>query len=156
MQVLVDYPDASHEAAILRLVRNEAMQEAKLVTTDVEPPSLSRESLFEARAEVMQIHVAANIEDYIIRLITETRNPGDADLARWIEFGASPRGTISLDSCARAHAWLADRDYVSPEDIQAVITDVLRHRVLLSYEAEADGVAADAVIAKLVQLVAVP
>ena len=104
----------------------------------------------------MQIHVADNIEDYLIRLITETRNPGDEDLARWIEYGASPRGTIALDGCTRAHAWLAGRDYVSPEDIQSVIADVLRHRVLLSYEAEADGVTADAVIGKLLQLVAVP
>ena len=156
MQVLVGYPDAVHEAAILRLVRSEAMQDAKLVAAAAEVQSLSRESLFEARAEVMQIHVADNIEDYLIRLITETRNPGDKDLARWIEYGASPRGTIALDGCTRAHAWLAGRDYVSPEDIQSVIADVLRHRVLLSYEAEADGVTADAVIGKLLQLVAVP
>ncbi len=156
MQVLVGYPDARHEAEILRLVRNEAMQDANLITAAPAEQTLSRESLFEARAEVMQIHLANNIEDYIIRLITETRQPGDTDLARWIEFGASPRGTIALDGCARAHAWLAGRDYVSPEDIQAVISDVLRHRVLLSYEAEADGVSADVVIAKLLQLVAVP
>lgn len=156
MQVLVGYPDSMHEAQILRLVRNEAKQDANLIATPDAVEHLTRDALFEARAEVMQIHVADSIEDYIIRLITTTRQPTDEDLGRWIEYGASPRGTIALDACARAHAWLAGRDYVSPEDIQSVIADVLRHRVLLSYEAEADGVNADTVITKLLQLVAVP
>ncbi len=156
MQVLVDYPDASHEAKILQLVRAEAMQDAKLSDAPATVEALSRESLFAARAEVMQIFVAENIEDYIIRLITTTRETSDVELSRWIEYGASPRGTIALDACARAHAWLAGRDYVSPEDVQSVIVDVLRHRVLLSYDAEADGVSADAVIGRLLQHVAVP
>jgi MoxR-like ATPase len=98
------------------------------------------------------------LEDYLLQLVAATRHPApyDAKLARWVRFGASPRASIALDRCARAHAWLHDRDYVSPEDIQSVAHDVLRHRVLLSFEAEADGVTPDTFIDLLLQQVAVP
>lgn len=159
MQVLIDYPDASHEAQILRLVRNEALNEQSTSSNAV--PATERFSLNDlhtARREVLQVFMSDDVEDYVVRLITSTRNPAqhDGDLARWLQFGASPRGTLCLDACARAHAWLDGRDYVSPGDVQAIVHDVLRHRLLLSFEAEADGVTADDVIKKLLSLIAVP
>ncbi len=159
MQVLIDYPDASHEAQILRMVRNEALNEQK--SRSASTPVAKRfalNDLHSARREVLEVFMADDVEDYIVRLITATRNPGrhDEDLARWLQFGASPRGTLCLDACARAHAWLDGRDYVSPGDVQAIVHDVLRHRLLLSFEAEADGVTPDDVIKKLLSLIAVP
>jgi len=135
MQVLIDYPDASHEAQILRMVRNEALNEQK--SGSASTPVAKRfalNDLHSARREVLEVFMADDVEDYIVRLITATRNPGrhDEDLARWLQFGASPRGTLCLDACARAHAWLDGRDYVSPGDVQAIVHDVLRHRLLLS------------------------
>ena len=101
------------------------------------------------------MHMAEAVEEYIVQLIVASRDPApySQELARWIDFGASPRATIALDRCARAHAWLRDRDFVSPDDVQAVAPDVLRHRVLLSFEAEAAGVDADQVIEELLSLV---
>lgn len=159
MQVLIDYPDASHEAQILRMVRNEALNEHK--SGSASTPVAKRfalNDLHSARREVLEVFMADDVEDYIVRLITATRNPGrhDEDLARWLQFGASPRGTLCLDACARAHAWIDGRDYVSPGDVQAIVHDVLRHRLLLSFEAEADGVTPDDVIKKLLSLIAVP
>lgn len=103
------------------------------------------------------MHVADAIDDYVVALVCATRRPADydAELARWIEVGASPRATIGLDRAARARAWLQGRDHVEPDDVRDVAPDVLRHRLILSYEANADRVAADAVIAKLLSLVAV-
>ncbi|MFK8077730.1 MAG: AAA family ATPase [Granulosicoccus sp.] len=159
MQVLIDYPDASHEAQILRLVRNEALNEQTSGSGSTPVAKLfALNDLHSARREVLEVFMADDVEDYIVRLITATRNPGrhDEDLARWLKFGASPRGTLCLDACARAHAWLDGRDYVSPGDVQAIVHDVLRHRLLLSFEAEADGVTPDDVIQKLLSLIAVP
>ncbi len=168
MQVIIDYPDPQHEADILRLVRAEALSdvvslnETQAQSAAVEPsePSLtlSLDALFAARREVLEVYLADNVEAYLVRLVTTSRNAAqlDEELGRWISYGASPRGTLSLDSAARAHAWLAGRDYVSPGDVQAVIHDVLRHRILLTFEAEADGVGASDVIDRLLQLVAVP
>jgi MoxR-like ATPase len=99
-----------------------------------------------------------NVEQYLLELILATRNPtvyGD-DLANWLQFGASPRATIALDRCARARAWLHQRDYVTPEDIQDMAFDVLRHRLILSYEAEAQGITADYVIEQLIKRIAIP
>jgi MoxR-like ATPase len=168
MQVLIDYPDAEHEAKILRLVRAEALDasSARMAGQPIESNSASQfdggrfalKDLYSARQGVLEVFMADDVEDYIVRLVTATRNPAqhNADLARWIEYGASPRGTLSLDSCARAHAWLEGRDYVSPGDVQAIVHDVLRHRLLLSFEAEADGVSTDDAIAQLLRLIAVP
>ncbi|MCB1757142.1 MAG: AAA family ATPase, partial [Gammaproteobacteria bacterium] len=141
------------ERDILRLVRNEvAAQE-----TEKDAFHLQQAQIVEARREVLAVHVADAVEDYIVRLISATRgDPEINHLSRWIAYGASPRGTIALDVCARAHAWLEARDYVSPADVQAVVHDVLRHRVLLSYEAEADAVNTDKVIDTLLNHVAVP
>jgi len=177
MQVLIGYPDAQHEANILRLVRAEALQASGVQSrgqgsaqsstpkqssatsqSDVATERFALNELYAARREVLEVFMADDVEDYIVRLITATRTPElhDQDLARWLEYGASPRGTLCLDSCARAYAWLDGRDYVSPGDVQAIVHDVLRHRLLLSFEAEADGVNADAVIDRLLRLIAVP
>jgi len=150
MHVTVGYPDTDSERKILNLVRNEARNEV------MEPPAIvPQESLFQARQEVLNIHMAETVEEYILQLVMATRNPGpySEELDKWIDFGASPRGTISLDLCARAHAWLKGKDFVSPEDIHEVFHDVLRHRVLLSFEAEAAGVDPDSVLTRILELV---
>tara|TARA_B110000503_G_scaffold143083_2_gene242481 strand:- start:174 stop:1130 length:957 start_codon:yes stop_codon:yes gene_type:complete len=153
MHLEIDYPGAETELEILRLTRNEAMH-AKVVT----PPNLSQADILNARQEVLKIHLDEALEQYIVQLIIATRQPQryDAELANWIEFGASPRATIALDKCARAHAWLMGRDFVGPDNIQAVFHNVLRHRLLLSYEAEAEGVNSNQVLDKIMQLVPVP
>jgi len=156
MHVRIGYPDAVTEKAILRLTRDEMLQRTK--TDPTSQTKISQSDLFAARKEAMQLYMADELEDYIVHLVMATRHPEqyDDDLARWIQFAASPRATIALDRCARAHAWLAGRDFVSPEDIQAIAPDVLRHRVLLSFEAEAAGISSDDVIAELLKRVAVP
>jgi len=155
LHVRIDYPDFSSEKAILQLARGEARQGAQ---PPLPPARLSQDVLFEARDEVLDIYLAENLEEYLVQLVLATRNPGTYgdDLARWVEYGASPRASIALDRCARAHAWLAGRDFVSPEDIQTLAHDVLRHRVLLSYEAEAEGVTPDHLIETLISRIAVP
>ena len=156
MHVRVDYPDASAEAAILKFARNRA-RDALLETPQPER-CLSQAQVFAARAEVLNLHLAPALEEYIVQFTLATRTPkayGD-DLARWVAYGASPRGTIALDRCARAHAWLNGRDFVAPEDVHAVALDTLRHRVLLSYEAEAEGVTSDKLIGNLLERVPLP
>ncbi|WP_025528686.1 AAA family ATPase, partial [Vibrio parahaemolyticus] len=146
----VGYPDAEHELAILRINRGEAKGECS-----IERPSLSQQDIFTARQEVLDIHMAEAIEQYIVRLVMATRRASEYDsgLDKWLAMGVSPRATIALDRCARAHAWLAGRDFVSPEDVQAMAYPVLRHRLLLSYHAQAEGVTANQVIDKLLSLV---
>ena len=102
--------------------------------------------------------MADNLEDYLLQIVLATRNPGayGEDLAGWLQYGASPRASIALDRCARAKAWLEQRDFVGPEDIQAMAFDVLRHRLILSYEAEAEGLTTDHVIKELISRIAVP
>jgi len=150
MHVTVDYPDTDSEREILNLVRNEAR---KISTTP--PKVVPQTSLFAARQEVLNIHMAEPVEEYVLQLVMATRNPApySEELSKWIDFGASPRGTISLDLCSRAHAWLKGKDFVSPEDVHEVFHDVLRHRVLLSFEAEAAGVDADQVLTRILELV---
>jgi MoxR-like ATPase len=150
MHVTVNYPGIDAERRILHLVRDEARN------LDQPPPAVvSQQTLFAARQEVLAIHMAEAVEEYILQLVMATRNPAaySAELASWIDFGASPRGTIALDLCARAHAWLKGKDFVSPEDVHEVFHDVLRHRVLLSFEAEAAGVGADKVLDTILALV---
>ena len=148
----MDYPDAAAEADILRLTRSEASQRT------VGPPSrLSQDVVFAAREEALAMHMAAPVEQYIVQLVMASRQPGaySGELESWIEYGGSPRATIALDRCARAHAWLRGENFVSPDDVQAVAADVLRHRLLLSFEAEANGVTPDQVIQELLALVPV-
>lgn len=168
MKVIIDYPDSEYEAEILRLVRAEALNvsSARVAGKAVASKAYSQsdrarfamQDLYAARQEVLEVYMADDVENYIVSLITASRNPSrySEELARWLEYGASPRGSLSLDSCARAHAWLDGRDYVSPGDVQAMIHEVLRHRLVLSFEAESDGVSADDAISQLLQIVAVP
>ena len=147
----VGYPDAQAERKILELVRDETAANA----TDTPPPEVSQQSVFAARKALLGLHMTESVERYIVALVMATRQPNEAQ-AKWIEFGASPRATIALDICSRALAWLQDRDYVTPEDVQAVAHDVLRHRLILTFEADAQGVSADQVIDALLQEVPVP
>ncbi|MDD5229196.1 MAG: MoxR family ATPase [Methylococcales bacterium] len=156
LQVKVDYPNAEHEKTILRLVRTEARQATQKLKKSFTP--ITQATLFEARNNVLDLYLAEPLEDYLLQLILATRKPevyGD-DLASWLQYGASPRASIALDRCARAKAWLAQRDYVAPEDIQEMAFDVLRHRLILSYEAEAEGVTTDDVIKVLIERIPVP
>jgi len=155
MHVFIDYPDAENEKDILHLTRREALQDLR----EPEKPAslISQQDLFTARKEVLNIHMADNLEDYLLHLVLSTRSPqkyGD-DLAQWLEYGASPRATMALDRCG-AHAWLAGRDFVTPEDIQTMAHDVMRHRIILSFEAEAEGMTTDKFIDELISRIAVP
>ncbi len=155
MHVSIGYPSADSEKQILKLAREEAKGPTNNTSATTK---ISQQSIFDARNEVLEVYMAENLEEYLLQLVLATRNPvtyGE-DLANWILYGASPRATIALDRCARAHAWLDQRDFVSPDDIQAIAFDVLRHRVILSYEAEADGITPDKFIQELISRVAVP
>lgn len=162
MYVKIGYPDAQVEHDILSLTRREAIalhgtaEEARAQEEVMTP--LTQKALFEARKQVLQVHTSEMLEHYLIQLVIGTRNPiaYSDELARWLRYGASPRATIALDRCSKAHAWLSGRDYVTPEDIHAIAHDVLRHRVLLTYEAEAEGVSPDDFIDELLRLVALP
>ena len=146
----VDYPDAQSDLDILRLNRGEAKGEQNITA-----PKISQQDIFSARQEVLNIHMAETVESYIIRLVMATRQPTQYDdtLNNWIEMGVSPRATIALDRCARAHAWLSGRDYVTAEDVQVMAFPVLRHRILLSYQAQAEGISANQVVNRLLSLV---
>ncbi len=156
LHVKVGYPSPEAELRILALVREMARQGHGV--SEGEGPILSQETVFAARREVLETKLAPALEEYIVRLTAATRNAAayDPELARWLLYGASPRGTIGLDIASRARAWLAGRDYVSPEDIHAIAPDVLRHRLILSYEAEADGVGVDDAVKRLLSVVGVP
>ncbi|GKX33059.1 MAG: hypothetical protein MnENMB40S_06770 [Rhizobiaceae bacterium MnEN-MB40S] len=152
MHVRIGYSDIEAERKILKIVRGEELSNDGPSKAMVHP-----QTIFEWRREALQIHVAEALEDYILQFVFATRNPeiyGD-DLAGMIDFGASPRGTIALDRCARAHAWIRGSDFATPLDVQAVVHDVLRHRIILNFEAEADGVTKDEVIDELVRRVPV-
>ncbi len=151
MKILIDYPNDDAERKILQLVR----QESKGIHQKAE--AIDQKVIFEARKEIRDIEVSDAAEKYMVDLISATRYPEkySEKLAKWIEFGASPRGTISIDKCARVMAWLNERNYVDPDDIRAIIHSVLRHRLILSYEANADRVSADDVIDELLNVVAV-
>ena len=153
MHVRIGYPDVSAEKQILALSRGEAIAGQ----TPKPESEISQQVILDARKDVMQIHMADAVDEYLVQLILATRNPSSIseNLGNWIEFGASPRATIALDRCARAHAWLNQRDFVSPDDVVAVAHDCLRHRLILSYEAEADGITSDMAIDELLNLVPV-
>ena len=160
MKILVDYPDTTSEKAILRLVRRELMQtppEDSGASEHAKFDSITEAAVFDARKQVMAIHVSEAVEEYIVQLVAATRNPGayGGELATLIEFGASPRASLALERTARVLAWLSGRDYLLPEDIQSVAADVLRHRIAISFEAEAEGLTPDSIIRKLLQTVPV-
>lgn len=167
MHIEIGYPDAASELEILKLNRGEALKsnanqgndssEKETSSKENGLRTLSQSEIFSAREQVLNIHMAPSLENYIVDLIIATRQPEKYDdkLSTWLAFGASPRATIALDRCARARAWLHNRDFVSPEDIQAVFHNALRHRILLSYQAEAEGITANQVLDYILTQVAV-
>jgi MoxR-like ATPase len=156
LHVKIDYPEPQHEREILHLARAEARNDKQAEIESIQ--RVSQKALFTARNEVLDLHMEESLEEYLLQIVLATRNPGayGAELAGWSQYGASPRASIALDRCARAKAWLDGRDYVGPEDIQDMAFDVLRHRVILSYEAEAEGITPDHFIQELISRIAVP
>jgi MoxR-like ATPase len=156
LYVQIGYPKAETEVDILRLARERALvQEQPAHAGHV---CISQQDIFAARRAALEIHLAPALERYLVELVLASREPAryDAALARKIAWGASPRGSIALDRCARARAWLNGRDYVTPEDVRAVAPDVLRHRVLPSYEAQAEGWDGGRLVEELLRLVPLP
>ncbi len=168
LHVRIGYPDAEAEKQILHLARARAVDQqsaamsipsdAKALVQLPPPTLLSQSAVFAARQAILTVHFAPVLEEYLVQLARASRQPSlyGQDWASWLTAGFSPRGTIALERCARARAWLLGRDYVSPDDIQAVAPDVLRHRLILSYAAEADGIDADTVLTELLKRVPVP
>ena len=156
MHVRVDYPRADDERAILQLTRGEARSNPGESMAMVNP--ISQASVLEARQAVLDTHLADNLEAYLIEIVLATREAPryGEDISSWIQYGGSPRASMALDRCARAYAWLYDRDFVTPEDIQIIAPDVLRHRIILSFEAEAEGVTTDQCVEELIKRIAVP
>ncbi|MFF0952591.1 AAA family ATPase [Rhizobium leguminosarum] len=156
MHVEVGYPDETSEAAIMRLNRNEE-NEAHGGAKPLPPEKLNPQAVFDARKEIGAVTVSEPVEKYMVALVFATRYPDryDKDLARLLQVGASPRGVIGLDKVSRSYAWLKGRDYVTPDDVKAIVHDVFRHRLILSYEAHASNTTPDKVIDRIVELVAV-
>ncbi|MDR7192212.1 AAA family ATPase [Luteimonas terrae] len=156
MHVRVGYPEAEAEARILQLARDRAVAQLDDVSTPVERMPLAQ--LFEARRAVLAMHMAPAVERYLVELVLASRDAAryDVALAARIAWGASPRGSIALERCARATAWLAGRDFVTPDDVRAVAPDVLRHRVLPSYEATAEGWDGERLVQALIERVPLP
>jgi MoxR-like ATPase len=156
MHVTITYPEHAHEREILALARLEALQ--SIHATPAIAAVLPQAQVFAARRDVLAVHLSDVLEQYLLALVFATRDaaPYGADIASWVRYGASPRATIALDRCARAHAWLAGRDYVNPGDIHAIAPDVLRHRIILNYDAVAAGVTPDQFIDALLNRVPVP
>ncbi len=153
MHIRIDYPSDADEVNVMRLVRSESAAHA----AEAEPAKIPQQVIFDARAEIDRVATKDVVENYMVALIAATRRPAEFGdkLKDWIAVGASPRGSLALDRCSRTYAWLQGRDFVTPEDVQAVAHDCLRHRVSLSYEAGADGMNADAVLDEVVRQVAV-
>jgi len=165
LHVFIDYPSVENELKIMRLVHNEAKngnhtekEKNTIISNDSDKQNILAKDIFKARSEVLEIYMAEEIERYLVEIIAATRTPErySDELARLITWGASPRGSLALDRCSRARAWLRERDFVTPEDIQELATDVLRHRIIESYEAESDGLIPDDVINKILTKIPVP
>ena len=156
MHVMVTYAEEKVERDIMLLVRGEE-EPAEAAAKSSHHEKIPQDAVFQARAEIHATKVAPAVENYIVALITATRFPEryGEDLKKWIKIGASPRGTIGLDKCSRAYAWLRGRDFVRPDDVQAIAHDVLRHRIMLSYDAQAEGITPNRVISRILELVAV-
>jgi len=156
LHVEVGYPSIEDERSILVLNRDEAKNndESSFVPTDL----LSEKSIVEARQAILDLHLSDDLEQYIVNLVVATRDPGkvNPELEGQILYGASPRACMGIDRAARAFAWLKGKDYVGPEDIQDVASDVLRHRLVLSFEAEADGVTSNQIIDRIIDGIGVP
>lgn len=155
LYVKINYPDAIYESKIIEQARQEAKQKAHpIIKTEL----ISQANIFAARDQVLNMHMTPALLQYIVELVIATRTPEryGQDLRQWIRHGASPRASIALDRAARAQAWLNQRDYVTPDDIQSVIYDVLRHRIILTYTAMAEGLSTDDIIRTIVSRVAIP
>ena len=154
MHIYISYPDDASEKEVIRLVRGESSSSSGSQT---ETAPIPQSAIFDARDEIAAVQISEPMEDYIVSLVASTRRPADfdSDLDRYIQVGVSPRGSLALDKTSRAHAWLHGRNEVTPDDIRAVINDCLRHRIVSSFEAQADGVTTDEIIARMVKLVAV-
>ena len=152
MKINIDYPEDETELGIMRLVRGEEQPESA-----GEPVKVQQEAVFAARKEIHELHVSENIEHYMVALVMATRKPEryDSELKNWIEVGSSPRASIALDKCSRAYAWMQGKDFVDPDDVRSIVHAVLRHRLILSYEAVADGINTDQVVDVIVKQVAV-
>jgi MoxR-like ATPase len=152
MKINIDYPEDETELGIMRLVRGEEQPESA-----GEPVKVQQEAVFAARKEIHELHVSENIEQYMVALVMATRKPEryDSELKNWIEVGSSPRASIALDRCSRAYAWMQGKDFVDPDDVRSIVHAVLRHRLILSYEAVADGINTDRVVDEIVKQVAV-
>jgi MoxR-like ATPase len=150
LKVIIDYPAIDSEVKIMQRVRQEAQQPEAEFEIPAGLP-ISQQTVLNARREILDIYMSDPVEQYIAQLVDASRHPEacSAELAGWIQYGASPRATIAFDRCSRALAWLEGRDYVSPEDVQKLAQEILRHRILLTYQAEADGISADEVIDEL-------
>ena len=150
LKVVIDYPKIDSEVQIMQRVRREAMQDQQVLAIPESLP-VTQQTLFEVRRDILDTHVSEPVEQYIAQLVDASRNPErySPDLADLIQYGASPRASLAFDRCSRALAWLDGRDYVSPEDVQQLAHEILRHRILLTYQAEADGMSVDAVIDRL-------
>jgi MoxR-like ATPase len=169
MHVLIDYPDKASEGKIVTLVRGEEKDEEAAESQKSEVRSqneevksqkddrISQQAIFDARTDIHKIYVSEAVAKYVVDLVYATRQPDGLGekLKKWIQIGASPRGSIGLDRAARARAWLQNRDHVTPDDVRDVAPDVLRHRVKLTYEAQADGTTASQVVAEVIKQVAV-
>jgi MoxR-like ATPase len=155
MHIYISYTDDEAEKAVIRLVRGETAAAGKKSATEVAP--IPQSAVFEARDEIAAVKISEPMEDYIVSLVAATRRPAEfsEELSKYIQVGVSPRGSLALDKTSRAHAWLHGRDQVTPDDIRAVVNDCLRHRIIPSFEAQADGVTTDDIIAQVVKLVAV-
>ena len=151
MHVMIDYPDDESELKIMRLNREEQLS-AKGKSTKLSP-----QVIFDARNEIAAVKISQEVEKYIVDIISATRYPKkySEEIDQWIDFGASPRGSIAIERSSRTHAWMNGQDFVSPDNVRAVVHDCLRHRLILSYEANAEGITADHVIDELLKLVAV-
>ena len=159
MHVMITYPPVEDEVKVIQLVRSEEAAKAKETTQERKAqtiPAIPQQSVFEARREIVEVHVSDAIERYMADLVNATRIPASfgEDLPRWIEIGASPRASLALDKCSRTHAWMNGRDYVDPLDVRAIVADVMRHRLGLSYEAQGEGVTPDQVVDEIVRQVA--
>lgn len=156
MYIKIDQPDAADERRILELVRGEGTLSTPNLKTGFDKIEIA--DVEAATREALGTHISKELEEYLVQLIVATRKPEkyDGELAGMVMFGASPRATIALDRCAKVNAWLAGRDFVTPEDIHAVIYDILRHRIILSFEAQAEGVTGDDIIGRLLNLVPLP
>lgn len=162
LHIKVEQPDAATEHKILELVRREDMAcgDDKKCWEEYAKPftKLTIEEILSAQQEVLQVHTSAAVENYLVELIMATRKPEkyNTSLSGMVRFGASPRATIALDKCSKINAWLEGRDFVTPEDIYSVVYDVLRHRIILSFEAQSEGLNADDIILGILKTVPLP